>query len=36
MVTNVIFILSFNILTCILKYARPPTPLMFYGNRIEG
>ena len=38
MVTNVIFYnkINFNILTCILNYYRPPTPLMCYRNRIEG
>ena len=38
MVTNVIFIIkiNFNILTCILNYSRPPSPLMCYRNRIEG
>ena len=25
-----------NILTCILNYSRPPTPLMCYQNIIEG
>ena len=38
MVTNVFFHnkINFNILTCILDYSRPPTPLMCYRNRIDG
>ena len=28
--------INFNILTYILNYSRPPTPLMCYGNRIDG
>ena len=38
MVTYVIFIIkiNINILTCILNYSRPPTPLMCYRNIIEG
>ena len=28
--------ININILTCILNYSLPPTPLMCYWNRIEG
>ena len=27
--------INFNILTCILNYSRPPTPLMCYRHRID-